>query len=129
MKAKQLFAIGTLLVSMLLFTACDPKEQAFNDLQEFTLNLEQNNQSFTEIQWEQSLVQYNEICQSIAEYEAEYTPTEIETIGRLKGRCRVIFTRHAVEDGVDGFIRDLYQYKGMFEGMMEGLNGALEKYQ
>ena len=129
MKAKQLFAIGTLLVSMLLFTACDPKEQAFNDLQEFTLNLEQNNQSFTESQWEQSLVQYNEICQSIAEYDAEYTPTEIETIGRLKGRCQVIFTRHAVEDGVDGFIRDLYQYKGMFEGMMEGLNGALEKYQ
>lgn len=129
MKTKKIFAIGTLFLSMLFFTACDPKEQALNDLQEFTQYLEQNKTTFTAEQWDQSLIQYDEICNEIAQYETEYTATEQNSIGRLKGRCQVIFTKHAIEDGVGGFIRELNQYKGLFEGVIEGLNGALEKYQ
>ena len=121
MKAKQLFAIGTLLVSMLLFTACDPKEQAFNDLQEFTRQLEINYKDYTPEQWEQSLMKYDELCQSIAEHETEYTMGEIENIGRLKGKCRAIFTHHALEDGVGDFKRLYYEYKGVLEGLLEGL--------
>jgi hypothetical protein len=129
MKTKQIFAIGTLLVTMLFFTACDPKEQALNDLQEFTQYLEQNKTTFTAEQWDQSLIQYDEICQAISQYETEYTSAEQNIIGRNKGRCQVIFAKHAVEDGVGGFIKELNEYKGLFEGVLEGLNGAFEEYK
>ena len=129
MKSKKIFAIGTLLLSMLFFTACDPKEQALNDLQEFTQYLEQNNATFTAEQWDQSLIQYDEICKTISQYEAEYSSAEQNIIGRNKGRCQVIFTKHAVEDGMGGFIKELNEYKGLFEGVLEGLNGVLEDYK
>ncbi len=121
MKTKQIFAIGTLLISMLFFIACNPKEQTLNNLQEFTQNLEQNNQSFTEEQWKSNLTEYDEISKRLAAYESKYTLEEKETIGHLQGRCQAIFLKHALEDGIDDFYKELFHYKGLFDGIMDEL--------
>lgn len=129
MKTKTIFTVWSVLFFGLLFTACNPQEQALNELQEFTAYLEQNSKMFSPDQWNQSIMQYDEICRTIAEYDCDYTSVEQEMIGRYKGKCQAIFTKHAIEEGVDGFIRDLYQYKGLFEGVLEGFNEVLEDYQ
>lgn len=104
-----------------LITACNPKQTVLENLQSFTENLERNSGSYTPEKWKSSIAEYDEISKNLATYESEFTPDEKERIGRLKGRCQVIFFKHALEDGINEFDKELSHYKGLFEGIMDEL--------
>lgn len=119
-----MFAFATVLL-----VACNPQESALEDLRSFTDRLEIHYQNYSAADWDDAVMHYGEICETLEQYRNEYTPEQHKEIGRLKGRCMAIFTKHEVEDGINGFMQNLYQYKGMFDGFMEGLNGAIEDYK
>ncbi len=111
---------------ILCLMACNPRQSALDHLQEFTLDLDKNHSSYSNEQWDNALLNYEEIVSKVESYSDQYTPNEKETIGRLQGKCEVIFTKHAIEDEVGTFMQDLHKYKGMFEGVIEELQESLK---
>ncbi len=111
-----------------MFISCDHKQSALNNLQSFTEQLEHNSEQYTAVQWDEAIATYNEICKNIDLYESEYNNAEQEQIGRLKGKCQTIFVRHAINDGIEGFIRTLWQYKGLFEGFLDNMNELINEF-
>lgn len=110
----------------MILNVCNPKEEAINDLISFATSLEENSKNFSAQDWDNAIAQYDEICKNLDNYDAEYTTNEQENIGRAKGKCQTIFIRHAIDSGIGGFMRTLYQYKGLFEGMAENLDELLD---
>ncbi len=121
MKAFSKMKYVVLLVAGIMLSACNPQERAVEDLRSFTERLETSYSSYSEADWDDALAHYSEICETIEQYKRDYSPEQLEEIDRLKGRCQAVFVRHAVENGVDDFMQNLHQYKGMLEGLLEGL--------
>lgn len=110
-----------LLLAVVLLAACNPQERALEDLRSFAERLEANYPNYSAADWDDAVMHYSEICATLDRYKADYAPEQLEAIGRLKGRCQAIFTRHALEEGVDDFMQNIHEYKGLIEGFMEGL--------
>lgn len=114
-------SIIVLLFAAVLFAACNPQESAVNDLRSFTERLETRYENYSAADWDDALMHYSEICATLDRYKSNYTPEQLQEIGRLKGRCQAVFTRHALEEGIDDFMQNIHEYKGLIEGFMEGL--------
>lgn len=127
MKTSKTAILLFLLMTLVGFlVSCNPEKDALDDLYSLTQKLEGNSANFSQEQWDNAIKQYDEICHRIQQYDSSYTAAQQEEIGRLKGKCQSIFIRHAIEDGLGGFMKTLWQYKGLFDGAVEGLNGLLE---
>ena len=127
MKMKSILLMSLMSVAMILsFASCNPKQSALDDFQTFTEDLEQSYSTYTNEQWDNSMSRYNEIIQNLELYKQEYSSQEKESIGKLQGRCELIFTKHAIKDGVDSFMNDFYKYKGILEGVLEGLQDIVK---
>jgi len=107
-----------LLMLSLMLAACNPSQTAMDDLQKFTERIETKSDNWSDAAWDDALLHYSEICQTIERY--DYTEEELRTIGRLKGRCIAQFSKHSFDcagkDMHDAFI----ELGGAIEGLLDG---------
>lgn len=84
--------------------ACNPDKTAYESLENFTERLEQKSADWSEADWDDALQKYSEIVQTLERY--NYSDEQLESIGRLEGKCMAIFVRHGFENRFrEGFFR------------------------
>ncbi len=116
MKKIFLFLLGAFVL-----LSCDPAKKAYSDLESFTEYIENNSATFTPKDWKDAEVEYNTIVQNVDMQ--VYTDEERVAIGKLKGRCSMLFTKNSmknVRQGVNDFILEA---EGFLEAVFDELSG------
>lgn len=81
-----------LLMLSLMLAACNPSQSAIDDLQAFTERIEQKSDRWSEADWDDALMHFSEITQTIDRY--SYSDEQQSTIDELKMRCIALFYEH-----------------------------------
>lgn len=108
-----------LLLLSLLLAACNPSQTAMEDLQKFTERIEQKSDRWNNADWDDALIHYAEICQTIERY--DYDAEQKREIGELKGRCLAQFYKHSFDEGAEGMHDAFLELGGAIEGLLDGL--------
>ena len=108
-----------LLLLSLLLAACNPSQMAMDDLQKFTERIETTSDKWSDADWDDGVLHYSEICQTIERY--EYSEEQIHEIGKLKGRCMAQFYKHSFDESTQGMQDAFIELGGAIEGLLDGL--------
>ncbi len=111
--------IFILLLMVTSLVACNPSQQAYNELESFTEYLENYSASFTDKDWEIAELEYSEIIEKI---EANvYTDEQLVQIGKLKGRCAVQIAKYSINNAGKALNGILLETEGFIESLIDGL--------
>ena len=113
-----------LLMLSLMLAACNPSQTAVDDLQKLTERIEQKSDNWSEADWDDAVMNYSEICQTIDRY--DYTDAELRQIGELKGRCLAKFYRHAIHETTDELQDAVFESTQELHDAFIELGGAVE---
>jgi hypothetical protein len=84
----------------------------------------QQSESFTEQDWENALMEYEQIEQELSMY--NYTDEELRQIGKMKGRLLAKISKEYLNKTMDEVDSYLKMFEGALEGFMEELGTALD---
>lgn len=120
MKKVALFTI--VAFAILLFTSCDKKQRAIDNLSDLVEKVEKNASEYTEEDWTEVDQQYDKIIAEIDKY--DYSSNDSKRISKLKAKYSGIKTRNTISNFVDGIDKTAKKVKGAIEGFAEGLTGG-----
>lgn len=110
------------LVCALVFTSCDKKKHAIDNLSDFVEKVEQKAPDYTKQDWEKVNKEYDELIAQIDKY--EYSSEEAKRIGELKGRFAGIKTKDSIKDLINDIHNSAHKVKGAIEGYTEEIIGS-----
>lgn len=113
-----------LLVCVFIFTSCENKQAPIKKLEKLDRTLVQQSESFTEQDWENVLMEYEQIEQELSMY--NYTDDELRQIGKMKGRLLAKISKEYLNKTMDEVDSYLKMFEGALEGFMEELGTALD---
>ncbi len=116
---KKLFV---LLLGTIFLVSCNPAQEAYNDLEAFTVYLEEYSASFTAEEWDNAMVEYSTIIENI-ELQA-YTDEERVAIGKLKGRCAVQFAKSSLQNAGEKLNDFFLEAEGFLQSFMDGFSNG-----
>jgi len=119
MKKVTLFTI--VAFAILLFSSCDKKQRAIDNLSDLVEKVEKNASDYTEEDWAEVDQQFDKIIAEIDKY--DYSSNDSKRISKLKGKYSGIRTRNSISKFVDGIDKAAKEVKGAIEGFTEGLTG------
>lgn len=114
-----------LLFGFLLLASCTSKKQeALNQLKNFTEDVEENGASWNAEQWKQKYDVFVQIRSDIYKY--KYSDEERAEIGRMEGRCISAMANHA-SGGMLKKLKDFgTELGGSLNGLLEGIDNSSE---
>ena len=118
---KILYLTFTALFCLLVFTACDRKQHAIDNLSDFVEKVKKNAPEYTTADWEEVDKEYDEIIAEIEKY--DYSSKETERIAELKGKYVGIKTKDSAKDLIDSVDKTLHEVKGAIKGFKDGILG------
>lgn len=118
---KVLYLTFTALLCLLVFTACDRKQHAIDNLSDFVEKVKKNAPEYTAADWEEVDKEYDEIIAEIEKY--DYSSKETERIAELKGKYVGIKTKDSAKDLIDSVDKTLHEVKGAIKGFKDGILG------
>ena len=113
-----------LLVCVFIFASCENKQNPIKKLEKLDRTLVQQSESFTEQDWENALMEYEQIDQELSMY--NYTDEELRQIGKMKGRLLAKISKEYLNKTMDEVDSYLKMFEGALEGFMEELGSALD---
>lgn len=113
-----------LLVCVFIFASCENKQTPIKKLEKLDRTLVQQSESFTEQDWENALMEYEQIEQELSIY--NYTDEELRQIGKMKGRLLAKISKEYLNKTMDEVDSYLKMFEGALEGFMEELGTALD---
>ena len=113
-----------LLVCVFIFASCENKQTPIKKLEKLDRTLVQQSESFTEQDWENALMEYEQIEQELSMY--NYTDEELRQIGKMKGRLLAKISKEYLNKTMDEVDSYLKMFEGALEGFMEELGGDLD---
>lgn len=113
-----------LLVCVFIFASCENKQTPIKKLEKLDKTLVQQSESFTEQDWENALMEYEQIEQELSMY--NYTDDELRQIGKMKGRLLAKISKEYLNKTMDEVDSYLKMFEGALEGFMEELGTALD---
>lgn len=114
------FSFFILLMVCLFLLACDKKQAAIDDLENFAVELKENSASYTADDWDDAKAEYELLVEQLEQY--DYSEAEQKQIGRLKTRCLKQLGKGAVRQFKDG-LRDVTD---QIRGAIEEITGVGE---
>lgn len=118
---KLLTVIFVTLTCLLVFTACNKKQHAIDNLSDFVEKVKKNAPEYTTADWEEVDKEYNEIIAEIEKY--DYSNKEAERIAELKGKYTGIKTKEDIKNLIDGVDKAINEVKGALKGFKDGILG------
>ena len=109
------------MTCLLVFTACDRKQHAIDNLSDFVEKVKKNAPEYTTADWEEVDKEYDEIIAEIEKY--DYSGKESERIAELKGKYVGIKTQDSAKDLIDSVDKTLHEVKGAIKGFKDGILG------
>ena len=113
-----------LLACVFLFSSCENKQTPIKKLEKLDRALVQKSESFTEQDWENAMMEYEQIEQELSMY--DYTDEELRQIGKLKGRLFAKISKEYLNKTMDEFETQMKMFEGALEGFMEELGTTLD---
>jgi hypothetical protein len=113
-----------LLVCVFIFASCENKQTPVKKLEKLDRTLVQQSESFTEQDWENALMEYEQIDEELSRY--NYTDEELRQIGKMKGRLLAKISKEYLNKTMDEVDSYLKMFEGALEGFMEELGTALD---
>lgn len=113
-----------LLVCVFIFASCENKQAPIKKLEKLDRTLVQQSESFTEQDWENALMEYEQIEQELSRY--NYTDEELRQIGKMKGRLLAKISKEYLNKTMNEVDSYLKMFEGALEGFMEELGSALD---
>lgn len=113
-----------LLVCVFIFASCENKQTPIKKLEKLDRTLVQQSESFTEQDWENALMEYEQIEEELSRY--NYTDEELRQIGKMKGRLLAKISKEYLNKTMDEVDSYLKMFEGALEGFMEELGSALD---
>ena len=113
-----------LLVCVFIFASCENKQTPIKKLEKLDRTLVQQSESFTEQDWENALMEYEQIEQELSIY--NYTDEELRQVGKMKGRLLAKISKEYLNKTMDEVDSYLKMFEGALEGFMEELGTALD---
>ena len=113
-----------LLLCVFIFASCENKQTPIKKLEKLDRTLVQQSESFTEQDWENALMEYEQIEQELSMY--NYTDEELRQIGKMKGRLLAKISKEYLNKTMDEVDSYLKIFEGALEGFMEELGSALD---
>ena len=112
---------------MAMVSCVDKKQKSLDELRKFENELEMYSCSYTDEQWNEASVRYDQLTTEIEKY--KYSDEELREIGYLKGKCAGFFTRRAIkqvgEDISDAAKQIVGAVRGFFEAISEELPDSI----
>lgn len=124
MQSRKNKTVLILLFGLMLLVSCTSKKQeALNQLENLTEDVEKNGGSWSEEQWKQKYDVFVQIRSEIYKY--DYNEEERAEIGRLEGRCVSAMANHA-SGGMLKKLKDFGTELGSsLKGLLEGVDNSL----
>lgn len=124
MKRMNKLTITTLFLFVILFvfTACDRKQRALDNLSEFVEKVEKNAPEYTAAEWKEINKEYDELMVEIDKY--EYSLEETKQIGELQGRLAAIKVKDTGKDAIEGAKKAYVKWLGIIKGFWEEIFGS-----
>ena len=107
---------------MMVFTACDKKQHAIDNLSSFVEKVEKHASEYTEEDWAEVNKEYEEIIAEINKY--DYSSDDAMRIATLKGKFAGIKTKNTVNKFIDGIDKAAKEVKGAIDGFADGIMGS-----
>ena len=123
MRAQRNNTILVLLLGFLFLVSCTSKKQeALNQLENLTEDVEKNGGSWSEEQWKQKYDVFVQIRSDIYKY--DYNEKERAEIGSLEGRCVSAMANH-LSGGMLKKLKDFgTELGGSLKGLLEGIGNS-----
>lgn len=123
MKSKLLLSF----ILVTLFFSCATQEQrGIAQLRKFTISLQQDSPNYTEMDWSNSIDEYEQITQSLAN--GRFTDEERREIGRLKGQCTAVYSQYALQVFESELRGAASELEGALEGFYDAFQYTLDEY-
>lgn len=110
-----------ILLTSLFISSCNSKETPINNLDDLTEEIAENNEEYSDADWQDAALQYEQIEADLEEHRSEYSDEELQEIGKKKGKCLVFFAKHASKDFKENMKDAVNEVAGILEGFTEGL--------
>ncbi len=106
---KKIISTLLILVCCITLSSCNSKQRTLDRLKAFPEELSDNYRDFSEDDWDDAIIQYEEITDELDQY--DYTSAERHKIRRLKAKCMGIYAKGKAK-GVLDMIND---FKGVYD--------------
>lgn len=111
-----------LFVILFVFTACDRKQRALDNLKEFVEKVEKNAPELTDDEWKEVNKEYDDLMVEIDKY--DYSLEESKQIGELQGRLMAIKVKDTGMDAIEGAKKAYGKWVGIIRGFLNELFGS-----
>lgn len=111
-----------ILFVSLFISSCDSKETPINELDDLTEEISENSKEYSDEDWEEAALQYQQIEADLEKYHSEYSDEELKEIGKKKGKCLAFFAKRSAKNLKDNMEDLMHEASGIIEGFTEGLN-------
>lgn len=116
MKRRSFFALAAIAVMMLL-ASCATKQSAVNDLRAFQQEIDTNGMTYSLNDWKKAAQDYAKINKRIYKHYDEYTPQELEEVGKLNGQCAASFAKGTAQNLGNKAQGAVSLIKGLIDGV------------
>ena len=107
MKTTKLIGLVLLLVCTMCMTACDTKERAITQLEQLSKELYLESSNYTEADWQDAKVKYEQIKINLEKHAAEYTSDEKKYIKKTQIECEAYFAGNGVKGWLKGIKKEV----------------------
>lgn len=110
------------MAALMLLSSCATKQSAVNDLRALQQNIETSGAFFSLKDWKKAAQDYAKINKKIYKKYNEYTPQELEEIGRLNSQCATGFAKGAAQ----GVANKVQGAAALIKGLVDGVKESTE---
>ena len=101
------------------FYSCKDKETPIGELEEISIDLKNNSNTYNEEDWLTVTNKLNEVENELEKYKPEYTDEELEKIGYLKGVCATYLFKQNLKTTSRQIHDAIIMLKGSLNGVFE----------
>lgn len=121
------FMAAMAVSATLLMSSCTTSQSALNDLRSFQQEIDINGSTYTISDWKDAAQKYAKLNKKIYKHYNEYTPQELEEVGRINGQCAASFARGTATNVAGKAQGALGIIRGIIDGVSSSFPGLLKK--
>lgn len=110
MKATKFFSLMLLTICAMAMTACDTKQQAISELEQLSKELYLESNNYTDADWQDAKVKYEQIKINLEKHAAEYTSDEKKYIKKTQLECEAYFAGNGVKGWLKGLKEEVEDF-------------------
>ena len=121
MKNYKLFCIACLFAALLTGCRMQEKRQV-RLLENFTADLQENYSTYNDEQWNQSMVEFEQISESL---DGDFSVEQMGEIARLEAQCAAIYSQYLFDE--DHLNDTMYKLGVALGNSLEGMKSVVKK--